>query len=105
MARGTTTSTGLVKSYFANIFGPPQYRPLHDQLAERTFQAAFTSGVWVGQLRTRLGVRGFERQGPEAAARAMIELLESGDVPHPARDVASASEVISLNAVAMRREA
>ena len=26
MAKGTTTSSGLTHSYFANIFGPPQYR-------------------------------------------------------------------------------
>ena len=33
MSKGTTTSTGLVHTYFANIFGPPQYRELHEQLA------------------------------------------------------------------------
>src|SRR5665811_5238 len=26
MSKGTTTSIGLTQSYFANIFGPPQYR-------------------------------------------------------------------------------
>ena len=26
MSKGTTTSTGLVHTYFANIFGPPQYK-------------------------------------------------------------------------------
>lgn len=26
MSKGTTTSTGLVHSYFANIFGPSQYK-------------------------------------------------------------------------------
>ena len=26
MSKGTTTSSGLVHSYFANIFGPPEYK-------------------------------------------------------------------------------
>lgn len=77
MAKGTTTSTGLGHTYFANVFGPPQYRELHEQLALRTFRAAFDSGVFVGQLRTRLGIPGYESTGPEHAARALLELVES----------------------------
>lgn len=75
MAKGTTTSTGLVHSYFANIFGPPQYRDLHESLAERVFKAAFEGGVFVGQLRTRLGISGYETQGPQAAAEALLALI------------------------------
>jgi len=41
MAKGTTTATGLGHSYFANIFGPPQYRDLHEELARKTFEAAY----------------------------------------------------------------
>jgi hypothetical protein len=74
MAKGTTTSTGLVHSYFANIFGAPQYKELHEPLAEKVFRAAFESGVFVGQLRTRLGIAGFETKGPEAAAEALLAL-------------------------------
>lgn len=48
MAKGTTTSSGLVHSYFANIFGPPQYKELHEELASKTFEAAFHAGVKVG---------------------------------------------------------
>ena len=75
MAKGTTTSTGLVHSYFANIFGPPQYRQLHEELAEQVFKAAFDSDVYVGQIRTRLGLEGCESEGPKAAARALLELV------------------------------
>ena len=75
MAKGTTTSTGLVHSYFANIFGPSQYRELHDPLADRVFRAAFESGIFVGQLRTRLGVSGYETKGPEEAAKALLALI------------------------------
>ncbi|HPO07077.1 MAG TPA: phosphoenolpyruvate carboxykinase, partial [bacterium] len=75
MAKGTTTSKGLVHSYFANIFGPPQYRDLHDRLAQSTFEVAFQAGVFVGQIRTRLGVPGCETTGPLEAARALLGLM------------------------------
>ena len=75
MAKGTTTSTGLVHSYFANIFGASQYRELHEPLAGKVFQAAFDSGVIVGQMRTRLGIPGYETRGPVAAAEALLGLI------------------------------
>ena len=78
MAKGTTTATGLVHSYFANIFGPPQYKAMHDPLARRIFSAAFEAGVFIGQLRTRLGVPGCESSGPQEAAKALFELISSG---------------------------
>jgi hypothetical protein len=76
MAKGTTTSTGLTHSYFANIFGPTQYREMHEELAKETFEAAYTSGVFVGQLRTRLGINGYETKGPDAAALALFNLIK-----------------------------
>ena len=75
MSKGTTTSTGLVQTYFTNIFGPPQYRQLHDRLAEQYFQAFFQQNIFVGQLRTRLGLPGWERKGPEEAAQALLQHL------------------------------
>jgi hypothetical protein len=75
MAKGTTTSTGLVHSYFANIFGPPQYKDLHEKLALEVFNAAFQSGVFVGQLRTRLGIPGYETKGPEEGAKVLLEAI------------------------------
>ncbi|MEW6139013.1 MAG: phosphoenolpyruvate carboxykinase [Thermodesulfobacteriota bacterium] len=79
MAKGTTTSTGLVHSYFANIFGPPQYRELHEKLATRVFESAFRGGVYVGQLRTRLGIEGYENQGPLEAAKALFREISKSD--------------------------
>jgi hypothetical protein len=75
MSKGTTTSTGIVHSYFANIFGPPQYRELHDELAQKYFEAFFKGGVFVGQMRTRLGIPGWERKGPEEVAKELIRIL------------------------------
>jgi hypothetical protein len=75
MSKGTTTSMGLVHTYFANIFGPPQYRKLHEELAARFFTAFYENGVFVGQLRTRLGVPGREIEGPKEAARQLLQLI------------------------------
>lgn len=75
MAKGTTTEKGLVHSYFANIFGPPQYEDLHEKLAIKYFKALFESGVRIAQLRTRLGIPGFETKGPESAAEALFEVI------------------------------
>ncbi|MCX8063028.1 MAG: hypothetical protein N3D16_10655, partial [Anaerolineales bacterium] len=78
MSKGTTTSTGLVQAYFANIFGATQFQSLHESIAQRYFQAFFEQGIFVGQLRTRLGLPGWERKGPEEAARALLDWLGSG---------------------------
>ena len=73
MSKGTTTSSGLTQAYFANIFGAPQFQSLHEAIAQRYFKAFFERGIFVGQLRTRLGLPGWERKGPEEAARALLE--------------------------------
>lgn len=75
MAKGTTSSCGLTRSYFANIFGPPQYMELHDGLAGKIFHRAFDSGTFVGILRTQLGMPGCETSGPEEAAREFLKLI------------------------------
>ena len=75
MSKGTTTTVGQVQTYFANIFGPHQYRDLHEKLANKYFKAFFDHHIFVGQMRTRLGIHGMERQGPEASARALLETL------------------------------
>jgi hypothetical protein len=84
MSKGTTTSTGLTRGYFANPFGPAQRQAEHEVIAARTFAAAFDAGVFVGQLRTRLGVEGFAAAGARAAAAALLDRIaelaaEKGD--------------------------
>jgi len=74
-AKGTTDEKGLVSSYFANPFGPSQMKELHEELAQRYFRAAFDAGVLVGQLRTRLAIDGFEREGPRQAAEWLFRYL------------------------------
>lgn len=75
MSKGTTTTTGLVGTYFANIFGPEQYESVHEPLAQAYFQKFFEQGIFVGQMRTRLGLSGQEHSGPEDSARALLETL------------------------------
>lgn len=77
MSKGTTTTTGLTHSYFANIFGPPEYRELHDEIARQYFQAFYDKNVFVGEMRTQLGISGKEFTGPEDSARALLEILKS----------------------------
>jgi len=77
MSKGTTTSTGLVQTYFANVFGPSQYRKVHEIIAKKYFDAFFKQGIFVGQMRTRLSIAGWERKGPEEAARELLETILS----------------------------
>lgn len=75
MGKGTTATTGRSESYFANPFGAPQRRETHDALAERVFKAAFETGLFVGQIRTRLALPGWEAKGPAAVAEALLERI------------------------------
>ena len=77
MSKGTTTSTGLNDSYFANIFGPPQYMKLHDKLSKNYFEIFFKEKIFVGQLRTSLGIKGYEITGPEEAAKELLKTISS----------------------------
>jgi hypothetical protein len=75
MSKGTTTTTGLVHSYFANIFGPPEYKDVHDKIAAKYFASFFKNNVYVGQMRTRLGIPGYESNGPREAAMALLRII------------------------------
>lgn len=74
MAKGTTTEKGLVESYFANPFGPAQKQAETDVIIEKYFKEMFEKGqVRVGQIKTCLGLKGQEKDGPRNAA---IELFD-----------------------------
>lgn len=77
MSKGTTKTTGLVHTYFSNVFGAIQYKKEHDVLAKKFFDTFFQKEVFVGQMRTRLGVPGWERKGPEESAKELLELIKS----------------------------
>ncbi len=75
MSKGTTTTSGLVHSYFANIFGPTEYKELHDKIARRYFDVFFRKNIFVGQMRTRLGIPGYESSGPRDAATELLRII------------------------------
>jgi hypothetical protein len=75
MSKGTTNTSGIVGTYFANVFGPQQYPELYDVISKKFFGQMFSQNLYVGQLRTQLGVPGLERTGPEIAARAILEMI------------------------------
>lgn len=75
MSKGTTTTSGLVHSYFANIFGPPEYKDVHDGIASKYFSSFFKNNVFVGQMRTRLGIPGYESSGPRDAAIELLRII------------------------------
>jgi len=75
LAKGTTTEKGLVQSYFANIFGPSQYKEIHDKIAAKYFNKLFENKIKVGQLRTRLGIPGYEQKGPTEAAKELLRIM------------------------------
>ena len=82
MSKGTTSASGLVANYFANIFGPAQRPAQHDALAERTFAAAFAGGAFVGQLRTQTRAAGLRRRGTARRRRGAART----DRPRPRKE-------------------
>jgi hypothetical protein len=76
MSKGTTTTTGIVETYFANIFGPVQYQEMHDKLANKYFTQLFKSKIFVGEIRTQLGIEGKEQDGPLNSAKQLIQLIK-----------------------------
>ena len=76
-AKGTTTETGLVESYFANPFGPYQKQETCDKLIEEYFTMLYKNDTKVGQIKTQLGVKGMEADGPLKSAKELFEIIKS----------------------------
>lgn len=74
-AKGTTTEKGLVKSYFANPFGPVQERPLAEKLVRQYFADMEKNGVRIGEIHTSLAIEGRSQDGPREAAEELFNLL------------------------------
>ena len=78
MSKGTTTENGIVKSYFANPFGPLQRKKIIDELLEVYFNKLFIDKIKVGIIKTQLGIDGMEKKGPQKAALDLLkELMEN----------------------------
>ena len=77
LAKGTTDEKGLVHTYFANPFGAPQRRDIHERQAKFYFDYMFKAGIKIGQVRTRLGIEGFEHIGPRAASMGLLQIIRA----------------------------
>lgn len=74
-AKGTTTEKGLVKSYFANPFGPVQEKELAEKLVREYFKALAESGVKIGEIHTSLAIDGKTKDGPREAAEELFSMI------------------------------
>ncbi len=75
MAKGTTSETGIVESFFANPFGPVQREAQTRELINLYFKDMFDQGVKVGMIHTNLGIPGRERSGPTDAAKSLLDMI------------------------------
>ncbi len=74
-AKGTTSEVGLVKSYFANPFGPVQEQPLAETLVRKYFSKMKENGVKIGEIHTSLAIDGLTKDGPKMAAEELFSLI------------------------------
>lgn len=75
-AKGTTGEVGLVSSYFANPFGPVQLKERTHPLVELYFSTLLKNGCKLGVIYTKLAVEGHEKDGPQAAAKSLLEWIK-----------------------------
>ncbi len=76
MAKGTTGEVGISTSYFANPFGAVQMKEVHETIAKKYFDTMYGENIKIGVLKTRLGISGYEQEGPLQAAQALINMIE-----------------------------
>lgn len=74
-AKGTTTEKGLVKSYFANPFGPVQERDKAEVLVRKFFGALAKEKVKIGEIHTSLAIDGKSKDGPREAAEELFSMI------------------------------
>ncbi|MBP7304162.1 MAG: hypothetical protein KA938_05315, partial [Fervidobacterium sp.] len=67
---------GMTQSYFANPFGAVQRKEMHHKIAESFMKKMFETGVRVGEIRTMLGVEGYEKEGTYLAAKTLYKIIE-----------------------------
>ena len=74
-AKGTTSETGLVESYFANPFGCIQQKSLTDPLIDDFFKTLKENDIPIGEIYTKLAVDGLETIGVKEAAKKLLDLI------------------------------
>ena len=79
-AKGTTSETGLVNTFFANPFGPMQLQEKTNLLIDNYFNNLENNGTKIGVIYTKLGIKGEESSGPNQAALSLLKLLTKEDI-------------------------
>lgn len=80
MAKGTTAEKGMSYSYFANPFGAVQRKETHEKIAKSYMNKMFETGVKVGEVKTMLGIEGYEKDGPYLAAQALLKVISNFEI-------------------------
>lgn len=75
VAKGTTNEKGLVKTYFANPFGPLQQMEKTDKLLDLYFSYLFDNNIYVGEIYTKLSIDNYSEKGPLEAAKALLDYI------------------------------
>jgi energy-coupling factor transporter ATP-binding protein EcfA2 len=75
MAKGTTSESGMSKSFFANPFGPMQRIKQSTKMIDNYFIMLKHNGVAIGEIYTRLAIPSYEQDGPNMAATSLLKLL------------------------------
>lgn len=66
-----------METYFANPFGPIQKQEEMNKLLPLYFESFFNTGIKVGQIRTKLGIKGLEKEGPKKAALKLLKEIKT----------------------------
>ena len=53
-------------------------REKHHEIAIKFFNQMFKTGIKIGELKTSLGIPGYEYEGPLRAAKRLIKLINEG---------------------------
>ncbi|MGN8764531.1 hypothetical protein [Hornefia butyriciproducens] len=77
MAKGTTQETGFSETYFANPFGPMQQQEICRGIIDDVFRCLADTGVFVGEVYTRLGRDPEDRAGIQTSAQDLLDFIEN----------------------------
>ncbi|MDR2544447.1 MAG: hypothetical protein LBD03_02700 [Methanobrevibacter sp.] len=76
MSKGTTQEVGLSETYFANPFGPMQKKELCDGLIDNIFASLKSSGTFIGEIYTQLGLNKKEEGPLNVVTNSLLDFLQ-----------------------------
>jgi len=79
-AKGTTSETGIVESFFANPFGPHQRKEQTNKIIDSVFSNLFDNNILVGEIYTMLAIDGYEQKGPKKVATKLFDWINETEL-------------------------